>query len=68
LCNSSIYVQKEKVKFKNSEQGERDRRAGGRNDPNNVYTYEYMNKEKKLRTANHRGSHLESQLLRVITH
>jgi hypothetical protein len=43
LCNSSIYVQKEKVKFKNSEQGERDRRAGGRNDPNNVYTYEYMN-------------------------
>jgi hypothetical protein len=21
--------------------------AGGRNDPNNVYTYEYMNKEKK---------------------
>jgi hypothetical protein len=22
-------------------------RAGGRNDPNNVCTYEYMNKEKK---------------------
>jgi hypothetical protein len=24
--------------------------AGGRNDPNNVYTYEYMNKEKKKET------------------
>jgi hypothetical protein len=25
----------------------RGRGAGGRNDPNNVHTYEYMNKEKK---------------------
>jgi hypothetical protein len=25
----------------------RERRTGGRKDPNNVYTYDYMNKEKK---------------------
>jgi hypothetical protein len=27
---------------------ERGRGAGGRNDPNNVCTYKYMNKEKKI--------------------
>jgi hypothetical protein len=29
----------------------REQRAGGRNDPNNVCTYKYMNKEKKVERA-----------------